>query len=124
MSIYRGFSTVNNRRKARLTDFELAKQDLINHLYIKKGEKLHNPNFGSVIWFLLFEPFTDAVKDQIKEDVKSIVDYDPRINAERIVITEYEHGLQLELELTYIETDQTDTLRLRFNSDLGTLTVL
>jgi phage baseplate assembly protein W len=124
MSTYRGFSTVNNRKKSRLTDFELAKQDLINHLYIKKGEKLHNPNFGSVIWFLLFEPFTDSVKDQIREDIGAIVDYDPRINPERIVVTEYEHGLQIELELTYIDTDETDTLRLRFNGNLGTLSVL
>lgn len=124
MSTYRGFSTVNNRRKARLTDFELAKQDLINHFYIRKGEKLHNPNFGTNIWYLLFEPFTDAVKDQIGDDVRSIINYDPRINADRISIVEFEHGLQIELELSYIETDETDTLRLRFNGEMGTLNVL
>lgn len=124
MSTYRGFSTINNGRKARLTDFELAKQDLINHFYIRKGEKLHNPEFGTNIWFLLFEPYTDAVKDQINEDIRSIINYDPRINADNIVVTELDHGLQIEIELSYIDTNETDTMLLRFNSETGDLSVL
>lgn len=124
MSTYRGFSTINNRRKARLTDFELVKRDLINHFYIRKGEKLHNPNFGTIIWYLLFEPMTDAIKDQIGEDIRAIINYDPRINADRISIVEFEHGLQIELELSYIESNETDTLRLLFNGESGTLSVL
>jgi phage baseplate assembly protein W len=124
MSTYKGFSTVNNRRKSRLTDFELAKQDIINHFYIRKGEKLHNPNFGTIIWFLLFEPLTDAIKDQINEDVRAIINYDPRVNADGIVITEYDSGIQIEIELSYIDTDETDTLRLRFNNELSSINVL
>jgi phage baseplate assembly protein W len=124
MSTYRGFSTINNGRKARLTDFELAKQDLINHFYIRKGEKLHNPEFGTNIWFLLFEPYTDAVKDQINEDIRSIINYDPRINADNIVVTELDYGLQIEIELSYIDTNETDTMLLRFNSETGDLSVL
>ena len=46
---YKGFSTVGRNQKFRLTDFDLVKQDLINHFNIRKGEKLMNPNFGTVI---------------------------------------------------------------------------
>jgi len=59
---YKGFSTVNNTRKTKLTDFELAKQDLINHFHIRKGEKLHNPNFGSNLWSVVFDPLTTSSK--------------------------------------------------------------
>jgi phage baseplate assembly protein W len=70
---YRGFSTVNQVKKFRLTDFELVKQDLINHFSIRKGEKLMNPNFGSIIWNMLYEPLTADVKSVLVEDVKKIV---------------------------------------------------
>jgi len=51
---YRGFSTINQIKKFRLTDVELVKRDLINHFSIKKGQKLMNPDFGSIIWNMLY----------------------------------------------------------------------
>ena len=64
---YKGFSTIDQTKKFRLTDFELVKQDLLNHFSIRKGEKLMNPNFGSIIWNMLFEPLTADVKSTIVE---------------------------------------------------------
>lgn len=124
MSVYRGFSTANNRRKVRLTDFELAKQDIINHFYIKRGEKLHNPNFGTTIWYLLFEPMTEEIKDRISDDVRAIIDYDPRVNAEAITVVEFDQGIQIEIDLVYLATNETETMRLRFNADSNSLSVL
>ena len=49
MSTYRGFSTLVNAKKYRLTDFELVKQDLINHFNIRKGEKLWHCYLGYVV---------------------------------------------------------------------------
>ena len=48
-------------------DFELIKQDLINHFHIRQGEKLSDPGFGTIIWDMLFEPFTSDVQDAIVE---------------------------------------------------------
>jgi phage baseplate assembly protein W len=56
MTTYRGLSTLGQNKKFRLTDIELVKRDLLNHFQIRKGEKLMNPNFGSIIWNMLFEP--------------------------------------------------------------------
>ena len=78
--MYRGFSTVGRNKKYRLTDFELIKQDLINHFYIRKGEKLMNPNFGTIIWNVIHEPLTEDLKSVIISDIKSIAEYDPRIS--------------------------------------------
>ena len=115
MSIYRGFSTVANNKKFRLTDFELARQDLLNHFQIRKGEKISQPTFGTIIWDVLFEPMTDQVKAAISADVMTIVKYDPRLKMNTINIIEYEHGIQIELDLTYIPTNQSETMRMTFD---------
>ena len=115
MPLYNGFSTVNRYKKYRLSDFELAKQDLYNHLHIRKGEKLMNPNFGTIIWGLLFEPLTTEVKAAITNDLNFIVGYDPRLMLENMTIIEYENGIQIMLELRFIETNQVDTLKVQFD---------
>ena len=70
---YRGFSSKETSNNFKLYDIDLVKQDLINHFYIRKGEKLENPNFGTVIWDMLFEPFTENAKNIISKDVEDII---------------------------------------------------
>jgi hypothetical protein len=119
--MYRGFSTVGRDRKFRLTDFELVKQDLINHFYIRKGEKLMNPNFGTIIWNVLHEPLTEDLKSVIVTDIKAVASYDPRLSIDNVVITEYSQGIQVELQLRYIQTNQTNLLNLQFDNQTNTL---
>ena len=123
-TMYKGFSTVGRNKKYRLTDFELVKQDLINHFYIRKGEKLMNPNFGTIIWNVLYEPMTDDLKSVITSDIKAIAQYDPRISMDNVVITEYERGIQIELQLRYVQTNQTNLLNLKFDNQNNTLTAV
>jgi len=120
--MYRGFSTVGRNRKFRLTDFELVKQDLINHFYIRKGEKLMNPDFGTIIWNVVHEPLTEDLKSVIVTDIKAIASYDPRISIDNVVITEYDQGIQVELQLRYVQTNQTNLLNLQFDNQSNTLT--
>lgn len=117
MPIYNGFSTYNRIRKFKISDFELAKQDLFNHFHIRRGEKLMNPNFGTIIWDVIFEPFTETVKDAITEDIKRIAAYDPRIGIQNIIITEFTDGVKIELVLTYIPSNQIDRMSLQFERD-------
>ena len=119
--MYKGFSTVGRDRKFRLTDFELVKQDLINHFYIRKGEKLMNPNFGTIIWNVLHEPLTEDLKSVIVTDIKAVASYDPRLSIDNVVITEYSQGIQVELQLRYIQTNQTNLLNLQFDNQTNTL---
>jgi len=54
---YKGFSTVNpDNIGFQLYDLQLVKQDIINHFHIRQGELLSNPNFGTIIWDILYEP--------------------------------------------------------------------
>jgi len=121
-TVYKGFSTLAPGRNFRLTDFDLIKQDIINHFNIRKGEKLMRPNFGTIIWNVLHEPFTEDLKSVIAQDIKAIASYDPRVSFDNIVITEYDQGIQIELQLRYITTNQTNLMLMNFNSQTNTLT--
>jgi phage baseplate assembly protein W len=122
MTTYIGFSTQQNYKKYTLTDFELAKQDLINNFNIRKGEKLMNPAFGCIVWDMLFEPLDESTQEIITEDITRIAKYDPRVTVGQIAITEKDNGLLIELTLAYVPTDQRSTLSLIFDKNSKTLT--
>lgn len=113
---YRGFSTVNTEAQGfALYDFELIKQDIINHFHIRQGEKLNDPTFGTIIWDVLFEPFTDDIRDAIIDNVTEIINYDPRVQAEDVIVDSYEHGISINCKLTYLPYSISDQLVFRFD---------
>ena len=118
MSLYNGFSTLESNKRFRLTDFELVKRDLQNHFNIRKGEKLMNPEFGTIIWDMIFEPLNEESKTTIIQDIKRIVANDPRIAAQNVIVTQYDRGLQIELDLIYIQTNQTAKLAVQFDQQM------
>lgn len=117
---YKGFSSVgNNNSGTQLFDFDLVKQDIINHFNTKKGERLMNPRFGSIIWDLLMEPLTEETRSVLNEDITEICNSDPRVVPTQLDLTEYENGYILEVTLVLKGTDQSSTLRLAFDQKLG-----
>lgn len=117
---YIGYSSVNSETAAvRLYDFDLIKQDILNQFNTKKGERVMNPEFGTVIWDIIFEPFTEEVKQAISDDVSRICNSDPRAVPIQIDINEQEYGMILEITLQYTGTDQTDTMKISFDRELG-----
>jgi phage baseplate assembly protein W len=118
--MYKGFSTVNtNTENYNLYDFELIKQDLFNHFYTRQGERLMQPNFGTVIWDLLFEPLTPEIKEVILNNVNVIINYDPRIKAENVIVTGYDQGIQIQCTLTFLPYNIQQTLQLTFDQVNG-----
>lgn len=120
MITYKGFSTYQRNKHFRVTDFELVKQDLLNYFNIRKGEKLMNPDFGTIIWDKIFDPLNEDTKTIIMQDIKRIISYDPRLAARDVNVTEYDTGLQIEITLIYIQTNQVDNLRLQFDQQSRT----
>jgi phage baseplate assembly protein W len=120
--VYRGFSTLVNKKRYSLTDYALAKQDLMNYFNIRKGSKLMQPNFGTIIWDQLFEPLNETTQDIITTDIKRIVSYDPRLSVSSIHVTQQTNGLQVQISLSYIPSNQADTILLNFNKNSSTLT--
>jgi phage baseplate assembly protein W len=112
---YKGFSSSESNKNFKLYDINLVKQDLINHFYIRKGEKLENPEFGTVIWDMLFEPFTPDVKEIIAKDVEAIVNYDPRISVQEVQIDSTDQGMRIQVELIYRPFNITEKMALNFD---------
>ena len=122
MTNYRGFSTIERFKKFKMTDLELVKQNLFNHFNIRKGEKLMQPGFGSQIWSMMFEPLDEQTKSMIEADVKKVVGYDPRTKVNNVIVTQFDHGVQLDIEMEYLPTNKSDTLRLSFDNASQKLT--
>ena len=117
---YRGISTVNNdNTKFGLFDIGLIKQDIINHFHISKGEKLENPNFGTIIWDVIQDPLTSELEEAIEQDVLDIINTDPRVSAKTVQIVPFESGLQIEVELEYLTYNVSEKLRLTFDERIG-----
>lgn len=118
--VYKGFSTISpDSNNYSLFDFALIKQDIINHFHIRQGEKLENPEFGTIIWELIFEPLTDEVRQLIIKDVETVINYDPRVRAENVIVTTYESGIQIECRVTYLLYNVQEQLRFRFDQANG-----
>lgn len=121
MATFKGYSSIaGDFSDPVLFDKELAKNDLLNHFYTRKGERLMAPLYGSIIWELIFEPMTAEIQDLIFNDAKNIVLQDPRWKLREAQITSSETTQQifLDLLLTYVPSTTEETLRVAF--DLNT----
>jgi phage baseplate assembly protein W len=117
---FKGFSTVSPASESfALYDLHLIKQDILNHFHIRIGERLEQPEFGTIIWDVLFEPLTEQVTSLITKNVETIINYDPRVRAEQIIVTAYESGIQVECTLVYYPYNIQESLSLRFDQANG-----
>ena len=122
MATYNGFSTLENKKKYSLTDFALAKRDFLNYFNIRKGDELMQPSFGTVIWDQLFEPLNETTQTIITNDIKKIISYDPRLSVNGVTVTQQSNGIMIQISLTYIPTNQSETLLLNFDNNSQKLT--
>ena len=114
---FKGFSSKAEKQNFKVYDFECVKQDLINRLSVRKGERVENPEFGTIIYDCLFEPFTEALKDQITDDITANLNADPRLATEEIQVMEVDHGIAIQATIRYIPLDITEKLQFKFDQN-------
>ena len=114
---FKGFSSRADKQNFKLYDFEVAKQGLINRLSVRKGERVENPDFGTIIYDAIFEPFTDNLKEAIVEDVSANLNADPRISTQEILVTEADKGIAIQATITYVPLNITEKLRFNFEEN-------
>lgn len=120
VNLFTGFSSVDQPIGDEvLHDIELVKRDLRNHFATRKGERVMLPDFGSIAWDLLFEPFDGNVTSQIEEDTRNIIAQEPRVVLQDIQIFEFEHGLKLEVLLLFQPFNVVETLGVTFDKTLA-----
>ena len=114
---FKGFSSRADKRNFKLYDFEVAKQDLINRLSVRKGERVENPEFGTIIYDAIFEPFTEDLKDAIIEDITANLNADPRLSTEDIIVQEADKGIAIQATITYVPLNITEKLQFNFDEN-------
>lgn len=111
-----GYSSVDTSiKQTQYTDLDLIKRDLINHFYTRKGERVMMPTFGSIIWDMIFEPMTADNISLIVSDSTTIVQQDTRVNLQSINLVEYDHGIQLQMNIYYQPLDIVEAFSLDFD---------
>ena len=115
--IFKGFSSRAELTNFKLYDFDLIKQDLINRLSVRKGERVENPEFGTIIYDVIFEPLTETLKQIIADDIAKNLNADPRLSTQDIVVSESEHGISVQATITYVPYNITEKLTFSFDEN-------
>ena len=119
MVTYIGYSTIDSISGSKtLTDSDIAKRDLLNHFYTRRGERVQNPLFGSILPDLVFEPLDESTIREATDDVDRIVNNDPRWNVlETLVTKPDDHTLNIKVRMAYMSSGTAEELFLTFTGE-------
>lgn len=119
-SLYRGFSTAYQEetrgRSFSTADVETVKRDLLNHIYTIPGERVMQPEFGTRIPLMAFEPLDELSIQIIKDDLTKVMNYDPRVRLIDVAVMPLpdNNAIVALVDIEYVQLDVTETLRLDF----------
>lgn len=113
---YKGFSSANwGRNKSfLLTNIDIVKRDLLNHIWTTKGERVMMPNFGTRIPTLAFEQNDEITRSVVEQDLKEVFNYDPRVKLLNLTVSNLpnNNAIVAIATLLYVEFDVQDNLRI------------
>lgn len=116
MATYKGYSTVDWRKRKTfsLTNIDLVKRDLLNHIYTIKGERVMMPNFGTRIPLLTFEQNDEVTRRIVEEDLKAVFNYDARVKLISLNVMSLpdNNAIVAMADLLYVEFNVRDNLRI------------
>lgn len=111
-----GFSTVDQKFGLfTLTNIDLVKRDLLNAFQTRRGERVMRPNFGTIIFDVLLDPFDDQTKNLIIEDAQRIVGLDPRVELVSIDAQELDKIFRVDIELRFLPSQRVERLFVDFD---------
>ena len=110
---FTGFSTKNKSAINHiLTGKDLIIEDLMNHIMTRKGERVMMPTFGSIVHEMIFEPLTPEIKSIIEEDIRSIIEQEPRVTLDFIKVSDTDHTLTVSVTVSIANEDEPVTLEI------------
>lgn len=116
--LFIGFTSRNDARPPnwRRYDLELVKIDILNQFMTPLGSRVMLPTFGSIIWELLFEPFTTTIQQTIAQDVTRVINSEPRVQLinQSSQQTPEGNGIIVTAQLRYVPFNVVDTLAITF----------
>lgn len=119
---FKGWSTAQvtpTNTNVNFYDIELVKQDLLNEFMTKKGERVMMPDYGSITWFMLFEPLIDANVSDIVSDTEEIIASEPRVTYVDCFVDTGENSITLYINLIYNPTMTPFELQVFFDNKIS-----
>ena len=116
---YIGFSTVDRTGAPwDLQNIELVKRDLLNALLTKQGERIMRPSFGTRIFDILMDPFDDISREAIVDDVRRIIENDPRVQLQNIEVVELDQIIRVGAVLNFIPQNVAEQLYIEYQKQV------
>lgn len=116
---YKGisFNQYQKNKDFWLKNVDIVKQDILNFIFTRRGERVMMPRYGSRIPDLLFEPMDEQTLATIEADVLEIINYDPRVEPINYEIEPLfdEKAVNIKIELFYVELNFNDTFDIRLD---------
>lgn len=120
--LYRGYSSVaQDGIDTAVFDLDLIKQDILNHFNTRIGERVGRPNFGSIIWDLLFDPADPRTESLVVQDAQRIIGMDPRVELLELVpnVNLDTNSINLEIRVRAVEFDMDGWFDVTFTQSLA-----
>lgn len=112
--VYRGYSSYEFQRVKTfgMSDIEIVKMDLLNHIFTRRGERVGMPTFGTQIPDLAFEPLDDITLDILRDELEMVVKFDPRVRLLSLnILPDYDNSSVIaDVRLQYLELNLQDTM--------------
>ena len=113
-NLYKGISFRNfsKNKSIKLFDVDLVKKDILNNIWTRRGERVKMFTYGCRIPDLVFEQLDDIALNVIDEDLRAIIEGEPRVSLVDLrIVPLYDRGVVIaSMTLYYLEIDFTDTL--------------
>ena len=99
-----------------IKNFESIKRSVRNIINTNKGERPFNPDFGSNVRALLFEPDSDLLRIALEDEIEAqLLNFEPRIDVLNISVSNTSeqidsYELNVIIEFTPINSQQVVTL--------------
>ena len=118
---YKGFSTRNyhdSGNEFEIYNIACIEEDLLNHIFTIKGERVHMPDFGTRIPLMVFEINDEVSQSIIEDDLRAVFEYDPRIDLINLLLAvDYDRGILIATAtLNYKEFQVTKDLHIEVKS--------
>lgn len=122
MPIYNGFSSsrFNYDKSFLLSNVDVIRQDILNNIYTRRGERVKMFTYGTRIPDLIFEPLDDISVYIVQEDLETVFNNDPRLQLIDLkVIPDYFNQVIVayaEVYYTYLNFNGQMAINIQFSS--------
>ena len=106
--------------KSTYTTTDQARTNIKNLLLTIKGERVFQPDFGTNLYKILFEPNTEFLRDNISDEIKSSISkWTPYINLEAVEVSGQDNAVRVKVKYTVSPSNFGSSITLEFDLSTG-----